>query len=447
MVLLPVSQRRQHSSTQTIIMSQSITVMRLIQLPDELLARILSFVPYSKEQHECLESINIRIKAIVERPAFRMQLAREQYPRVVALEGIEIVENDTQLSALVDRQSAVDEAVRKLSESGDNVVVRGLLSIGVQILDFWDQLRGPNKAFNCVLAEAAKRQVLTVQMTTAMRLVIERAWKHFNGPDDQSPLVANNGVFALSVHLSSIPSTENHWIELDNMLTLRSFEASFFMSNSPLTISGMLEKGKDAKSHLSDMAWNTDILSHSLSCGFVGDRPLFGIMFTPRNSCLGYLQGMQWRLLSRDDIELPSINISFRDAEIGTFLATELAHQRAFHKDIKAQGKHHESGKMAVLAEKIEWKKLGVGLRGIAHFCAKKMVPEGFEGETVVMRDDYILSDGQTEARLNVYAMFSDMTRLLAAKTANWPDAVIYADDESFDAVAERAGNADVRRI
>ena len=90
-------------------------------LPDELLTKVLGRVKYSFEQYKTLGQVNQKFDAIVGSAAYRIEVARNQFPEVTALLDLKTL-TEQELEKLAMQDWYADMLVETIALHGKSTV-------------------------------------------------------------------------------------------------------------------------------------------------------------------------------------------------------------------------------------------------------------------------------------------------------------------------------------
>lgn len=130
-------------------------VVNINTIPDEMLAKVLVFVPFSTslipvgdlmiQQHHALSLVSRRFNTVMLDPAFPFQVLECQYNDEVQLYGIEKAAKIGELCDTAAHAAKIDALVDRMLENTENGTVRPALRMSLLVLDY---LTGKNTSPN-----------------------------------------------------------------------------------------------------------------------------------------------------------------------------------------------------------------------------------------------------------------------------------------------------------
>jgi len=115
--------------------------IQITDLPDELLLKIFTFVPYSSTQHLSLRLVSKRFQSVVDTPALRLRVTEQQFPIYAELFSFNKIDRGV-LSDFRNMTTEVISAANEVLGNRDDSFLLEVLKSGIYLLDFVSMVSG-----------------------------------------------------------------------------------------------------------------------------------------------------------------------------------------------------------------------------------------------------------------------------------------------------------------
>lgn len=268
--------------------------MDINRMPDEVLLKILSFVPYkSAQQYKQLAAVNTKFRDfVVDSAALRIEIARQQFPEQTYFRGFKSIDSYNQIDTIVQYQSGVQVAVEKLCKEDDDAATKEILKTGILVLDYLHELRVSDITKNWMLIETAKQQCFSSIVTLCMRITMMRL----------SELLSLEGESREILSGLMEESPDHMQLTWYRFFGSRAIECAILsgtalMKPSQIVLSGSFDGSGVTKFTISCLV---DLWNYFVE---FGSKPKSNVeIFDEEVPLSNYVRGQQWRLLTSLDL-------------------------------------------------------------------------------------------------------------------------------------------------
>lgn len=348
------------------------------KLPDELLLKILAFVPHSGHtrgdtvrairQHDTLKLVYPRFKSVISTKAFKTELVRCQYNDVAQLRGITSIKRNQEFQDIIAHSSKIDNLVTTMMYGGEGDTLRSMLRAGMLILDYLNNANTYQTVrARLMLVEWVLNSVFSNQFQLILRFTICRLLETFWDLYEDVATIAPDKSLSDLERIERRPQSGADAIV--EMRKYRAFETALFLNTDCCSLLRALDRCfEDIVNDGATEYWmlEADVFDREEGT----DENLFDTNFAK------YIDGYQWRLLSPRTMEGisqtdPSIQSEFSDP-IDILLDEEAQHGIKSFKALKSliQSSHATNDVLDV-----NFKAVGEFLR-----YAKDEIEKGDEG-------------------------------------------------------------------
>lgn len=274
--------------------NMSTTVLDINKVPDEVLLKILSFVPYSTKQHKLLAKVNTRFRGLIGSSALRTEVARQQYPEYFLFRGLTTCSSAEELESMKIYSGQVEAAVDRLIEDRDKTHEYKCMKTAIIVLDYLSDLGCDDEVKNWMLIDRASRFLFSAKLIAAIRWTIFR----------YSELLGVEKYCCMSLNVSLKCLKLVNLQPMFAMAASRAVETTLLSGKAKVSISMMIVRNQTADAFDEYVVAQHRMLFQSMnylvSNGSLKPEPI------SKTSCLRYIKGQQWRLLNLPNLDLPS---------------------------------------------------------------------------------------------------------------------------------------------
>lgn len=295
---------------------------RFDTIPDEVLSKILAYVPYfgrtksgtmtAIRNHDQIRLVSPRFESIMSTKAFKIELLRCQCNDEVQLRAIKSLRTEGQFVKIVLHTARINDFVEALLMRGDGDNMRAMLRTGVRLLDYLNSLNTHSTPrARIMLVQWALDSVLSPpRLQLILRFTLDRILDIWGRPEDFGLIAPRRRLSDLR-KIESRSRTGPKAISEMEMGKYRGFETAILLNAERCSLFTALDRRLDevvmhaVTEHRLIFADRQDLEDGT-------DIDLFAAEFT------SFLNGHQWRFLNpcksehvpEDDSSAPSPSIS-----------------------------------------------------------------------------------------------------------------------------------------
>ncbi|KAK5952547.1 hypothetical protein OHC33_006592 [Knufia fluminis] len=277
-------------------MSESVSLVPtgINELPDELLTKILSFVPYSAEQHATLTDVSTRFERIANSGSYRMQALRAQFPEITALHDIRTV-TMLEFSGIAMVSSKLETLSQTLCPDDANETRRYMLLTGLHILEHLlniSHIMNLDSNQRMTLARWSMEHTLCGLARYSVRYAIAQLYHAFY------PL--GSAIAPFRTVAARVSQVSPELLPLTEVLKVRAFESTVLSMPNLRSVTQLVRQKHDTTVILETLKRGTPLVL-SMVNGTPTNGVLSGPDFMSENRRLDWAKGYLWRPLSKED--------------------------------------------------------------------------------------------------------------------------------------------------
>lgn len=285
-------------------------------IPDELLLKILAWVPYPSGElvyspgdwicdNDKLKLVSSRFNAILSSNAFKMEVLRCQYNDQVQLYDIRCVETNADFGDTIAYSARIDAIVTDLLAADDSDNMRLMLRAAILVLDYLNQLNtSRDSRARMMLVEWATSSVFTAQLRLIMRFALARV------QDALADTLSSTVLITERQRLSSLQNIQHRiqsgWAASYRMHKYRAFETSVLLNKERCSlvdtledrIDNLLDQAADAHSVIFPYHYKHNPYSPQLVEMGIGTHEFYADPAAWNAKFARYVNGYRWRFLS-----------------------------------------------------------------------------------------------------------------------------------------------------